>query len=322
MDERQRAAWQALGLGPIWVPRAAVQAGPTDRAQALPGQAGQADPGGRPAEPRAADPQPDGPHRADPQPADPQPADPQPAELQPVELQPVGLPLEEPQPDGFRPVEPQPDGLPPVEPQPLVRLEALRGEVAGCPKCRLARSRTQTVFGEGDPCASWMFVGEAPGAEEDARGEPFVGQSGRLLDAMLASIGLERTRDVYIANVVKCRPPGNRNPQPDEVASCEPYLHGQIALVRPVLLVLMGRFAAQALLRTTESVGALRGRVHRYDAGDFAVPAVVTYHPAYLLRTPADKAKAWRDLCAARAEHARLSAPARPSGPPRRAGAG
>ena len=150
-----------------------------------------------------------------------------------------------------------------------------------------------------------MFIGEAPGAEEDARGEPFVGQSGRLLDAMLASIGLDRDRDVYIANVIKCRPPGNRNPQPDEVASCEPYLREQIALVRPALLVLLGRFAAQSLLRTQAPIGALRGRVHRYEGAHGPVPAIVTYHPAYLLRAPLDKAKAWRDLCLACEEFAR-----------------
>ena len=196
---------------------------------------------------------------------------------------------------------------PGARPDPVRRLDALRAQVVTCPKCRLAGSRTHAVFGEGPPGAGWMIVGEAPGAQEDASGEPFVGQSGRLLDAMLAAIGLDRARDVFIANVVKCRPPGNRNPQADEIAACEPYLREQIELVRPAVLVLMGRFAAQTLLRTTEPIGALRGRVHHYGTGDGSVPALVTYHPAYLLRTPADKAKAWRDLCAARAEFVRAA---------------
>lgn len=144
-----------------------------------------------------------------------------------------------------------------------------------------------------------MVVGEAPGAEEDARGEPFVGQAGRLLDAMLAAIGLDRAAHVFIANVLKCRPPGNRNPEPDEVARCEPYLVRQVQLVDPRLIVVMGRFAAQSLLRTDASIASLRGRVHGYAIGERRVPVVVTYHPAYLLRTPQDKAKAWADLCLA-----------------------
>jgi DNA polymerase len=148
------------------------------------------------------------------------------------------------------------------------------------------------VFGVGDERASWMLVGEAPGADEDRLGEPFVGQAGRLLDNMLAALGLTRGNDVYIANVLKCRPPGNRNPQPDEVAQCSPYLLRQIGLIQPKLIVAMGRFAAQALLNTDASIASLRGRVHRY-AG---VPLVVTYHPAYLLRSLPDKAKAWIDL--------------------------
>ena len=148
-----------------------------------------------------------------------------------------------------------------------------------------------------------MIVGEAPGAEEDARGEPFVGQAGRLLDNMLASIGRSRqvdaARPVYIANVLKCRPPGNRNPQPEEVASCEPFLLRQIELVSPHLLLIMGRFAAQTILHTDAPISALRGRVHRVRVRDREVPAVVTYHPAYLLRNLVDKAKSWADLCLA-----------------------
>ena len=170
--------------------------------------------------------------------------------------------------------------------------QTLKSTVSGCTDCRLRATCKQTVFGVGDERASWMLVGEAPGADEDRLGEPFVGQAGRLLDNMLAAIGLARGSDVYIANVLKCRPPGNRNPQPDEVAQCSPYLLRQIGLIRPKLIVAMGRFAAQTLLNTDATIASLRGRVHRY-AG---VPLVVTYHPAYLLRNLPDKAKAWSDL--------------------------
>jgi DNA polymerase len=153
------------------------------------------------------------------------------------------------------------------------------------------------VPGVGDRDADWLFVGEAPGADEDARGEPFVGQAGRLLDRMLAAVGLSRTDNVYIANVLKCRPPGNRNPEPFEVAQCSPHLLRQIGLVRPKLIVAMGRFAAQTLLGTDASIASLRGRRFEYQG----VPLVVSYHPAYLLRNLPDKAKAWEDLCFARA---------------------
>jgi DNA polymerase len=174
--------------------------------------------------------------------------------------------------------------------------DELRDSVAACTACGLCRTRTHTVFGVGAQAATWMIVGEAPGAEEDARGEPFVGPAGRLLDNMLAAIGRSRASDVYIANVLKCRPPGNRNPEAGEVAQCSPFLLRQIELVQPVLLLAMGRFAAQTLLGTDASIASLRGRVHRYHG----VPCVVTYHPAYLLRNLADKAKAWEDLCFAR----------------------
>lgn len=180
---------------------------------------------------------------------------------------------------------------------------ALEAAVAGCTACALCRSRRQTVFGTGSRTARWMIVGEAPGAEEDARGEPFVGQAGRLLDSMLVSIGRSRQPDaaqtVFIANVLKCRPPANRNPQPEEVAACEPFLHRQIELLAPRLVLVMGRFAAQSLLHTDAPISALRGRIHRLPIADRVVPAVVTYHPAYLLRNLADKAKAWADLCLA-----------------------
>jgi DNA polymerase len=179
---------------------------------------------------------------------------------------------------------------------------ALREAVAGCRACSLCETRRQTVFGVGSPQAQWMVVGEAPGEQEDRLGEPFVGPAGQLLDRMLAALGLTRSADetdparqVYIANTLKCRPPGNRNPQPEELARCEPFLVRQIELVRPRLILAMGRFAVQALLRSSEPIGKLRGRVHRYQG----VPLVVTYHPAYLLRNLPDKARAWEDLCLA-----------------------
>lgn len=183
--------------------------------------------------------------------------------------------------------------------------DELQAAVAACTACGLCRTRTQTVFGVGNRAAHCMIVGEAPGAEEDARGEPFVGQAGRLLDNMLASVGLSRTQGapqsaVYIANVLKCRPPGNRNPAPDEVAPCEPHLLRQIALVQPKLVLVMGRFAAQSLLGTEASIASLRGRVHHIDVAGRRVPVVVSYHPAYLLRNLADKSKSWADLCLAR----------------------
>jgi uracil-DNA glycosylase family 4 len=172
----------------------------------------------------------------------------------------------------------------------------LKAAVSGCTACGLHKTRTQTVFGVGDENADWMLIGEAPGAEEDRLGDPFVGQAGRLLDNMLAAIDLHRSKNVYIANVLKCRPPGNRNPEPEEVAKCTPHLLRQIELIKPKLILAMGRFAAQTLLNTDASIASLRGTVHRY-AG---VPLIVTYHPAYLLRNLPDKAKAWADLVFAR----------------------
>ena len=172
----------------------------------------------------------------------------------------------------------------------------LKAKVAGCSDCKLRAGCTQTVFGVGDEKAQGMLVGEAPGSEEDRIGEPFVGQAGRLLDNMLAAISLERGRNVYIANVLKCRPPGNRNPEPDEVAKCSPHLLRQIALIQPKLILAMGRFAAQTLLGSDATIASLRGQVHQF-AG---VPLIVTYHPAYLLRNLPDKSKAWADLSFAR----------------------
>ncbi|HZZ93265.1 MAG TPA: uracil-DNA glycosylase [Usitatibacter sp.] len=175
-------------------------------------------------------------------------------------------------------------------------LEGLRDAVRECRACGLCAKRKQAVLGVGDPRAQWLFVGEGPGADEDEQGEPFVGQAGRLLDGMLAAIGLERGDAVYIANVVKCRPPGNRTPTAEEAQACAPFLDRQIELIQPKLIVALGKTAATRLLHTEASLASLRGQVHRY--GD--VPVVVTYHPAYLLRTLADKAKAWEDLLFAR----------------------
>lgn len=171
--------------------------------------------------------------------------------------------------------------------------DELRQAVAECTACALCKTRQQAVLGVGDTEADWLFVGEGPGAEEDARGEPFVGQAGKLLDAMLAAIDLQRGDNVYIANAVKCRPPDNRTPEPEETAACWPFLARQIALLKPKLIVALGKPAAQTLLQREIKVGAARGKLH-----DFAgTPLVVTYHPAYLLRNLPDKAKAWEDLC-------------------------
>lgn len=187
-----------------------------------------------------------------------------------------------------------------VDPARLARIatldwDALEAEIRSCRACRLCEKRKQAVPGVGDRRAQWLFVGEGPGAEEDQRGEPFVGAAGRLLDNMLAAIGLKRGEGVYIANAVKCRPPHNRTPEADEIAACLPFLERQIALLQPRLAVALGRPAAQALLGGEVRIGAARGRLHAHGE----LPVVVTYHPAYLLRNLADKAKAWEDLCLA-----------------------
>ena len=189
----------------------------------------------------------------------------------------------------------------PMEAEPEVQAESsavgwdeLREAVAGCTRCALHESRTQTVFGVGSPAADWMIIGEAPGAEEDRRGEPFVGRAGKLLDEMLLAIGQQR-QTVFIANILKCRPPNNRDPSAEESASCRPYLQRQIELVQPKIILAVGRIAAQQLLRSDAPVGRLRGEVHELEG----IPLVVTYHPAYLLRSPSQKRKSWDDLCLA-----------------------
>jgi uracil-DNA glycosylase len=179
----------------------------------------------------------------------------------------------------------------------------LKARVATCTRCPLCNTRTQTVFGVGSQQAEWLIVGEAPGAEEDRQGEPFVGRAGQLLNSMLRAIGLAREQ-VFIANVLKCRPPGNRDPAPAEAQECLPYLEQQIALLRPKIMLAVGRIAAQNLLRTDMTLGGLRRQVHRFGVSE--VPLVVTYHPAYLLRSPTEKRKAWEDLKFAREVCARV----------------
>lgn len=189
--------------------------------------------------------------------------------------------------------------LPADDADPLVAPEwaALERDVAGCRQCSLHETRTQTVFGVGARNAQWMIIGEAPGADEDRQGEPFVGKAGQLLNEMLRAVGLNRDQ-VFIANILKCRPPNNRDPHADEAAACMAHLHRQVALVQPGLIVATGRVAAQNLLGDDRPVGRLRGCVHRF--GEAAIPVVVTYHPAYLLRSPGQKRKVWEDLCLAR----------------------
>jgi uracil-DNA glycosylase len=174
---------------------------------------------------------------------------------------------------------------------------ALRARVAACTRCGLSATRTQTVFGVGNLHADWLIVGEAPGADEDRKGEPFVGRAGQLLNSMLHAVGLAREQ-VYIANVLKCRPPGNRDPSATEATECLPYLERQIALLKPKIMLAVGRIAAQNLLHTDKTLGSLRQQVHRFGAS--SVPLIVTYHPGYLLRTPTDKRKTWEDLKFAR----------------------
>jgi DNA polymerase len=190
----------------------------------------------------------------------------------------------------------------------LLEWRDFAADVDACVACGLARSRKKSVPGVGDPNAEWLLVGEAPGSEEDAKGEPFVGQAGKLLDNMLAALGMKRGENVYIANVLKCRPPNNRTPEQREIGACRPYLDRQIALLRPKLILALGKSAATTLLDTDATIASLRGRIHRYRG----VPLVVTYHPAYLLRNLPDKAKAWEDLLFARRTLCRRHFPEEP----------
>ncbi|MDX5151129.1 MAG: uracil-DNA glycosylase [Acidiferrobacterales bacterium] len=203
-------------------------------------------------------------------------------------------------PDTVQPEFPVSGEVATPRPEPVIRTdpspgwEQLRSAVASCQACPLHETRTQTVFGIGSENADWLFVGEAPGADEDAQGEPFVGRAGKLLNAMLFALGLAREQ-VFIANVLKCRPPNNRDPRPEEVAACEHFLRDQISLIKPRIIVALGRHAAHNLLKTDQPLSRLRGKIHTYEN----TPLLVTYHPAYLLRSPAEKAKAWADLCLA-----------------------
>lgn len=263
-----------MGVGPVWVPRQGGET-PDAMAEALPEAAVSTAPEA-PAipEPPAAD----RPARSFPgRPAAPANAPRPAAEATPHVAAPVTIP-------------------------PGLSWPELRRTIADCRACGLCEKRTQTVPGVGDEQADWLFIGEGPGADEDAQGEPFVGQAGKLLDAMLAAIDLKRGEDVYIANAVKCRPPGNRTPEPAEMAACRPFLTRQIELLQPKLLVLLGRAAADSVLGLEKPLAAMRGRVHEYQG----IPVVVTYHPAYLLRNLPEKAKAWEDLLFARRTMARL----------------
>lgn len=317
MDESQRRAWRALGLGPEWASRlpegglpgavlpadAAASAEPAAvgrpsvpaaplapaaaLASALPDPLAAAPPTNQGAHPDAGSGEDDRAPRHGAAPADARPP-PDGGAGEVVRVDPAS------DEGASSPARRRAIGIARLDWQPL------REQVTTCTACALCRTRSRTVFGVGAAQARWMLVGEAPGAEEDAKGEPFVGKAGQLLDAMLGAIGLDRRADVFIANVLKCRPPRNRDPLPEEVAACEPFLLRQLELVAPDVVLVLGRFAAQSVLGTDASIASLRGRVHRKEVGGRSIPLVVTYHPAYLLRTPADKSKSWADLLLAR----------------------
>ncbi len=190
-----------------------------------------------------------------------------------------------------------PPPIPVAERVKDANLEELSAQVIACSACGLCQGRRHAVVGQGAQPTRWLVVGEAPGEQEDRQGLPFVGRSGQLLDAMLAAVGMSRERDVFITNVIKCRPPGNRNPKPEEIAACSPYLMRQIALLKPERILVLGRFAAQTLLGTDATIGSLRGRLHQLKTDEgVQIPVIVSYHPAYLLRSPSEKARAWQDL--------------------------
>jgi len=196
-----------------------------------------------------------------------------------------------------------PPPIPVAEAVKDLNLEQLGEQVLACAACGLCKGRRHAVSGQGAQPTRWLVVGEAPGEQEDRQGLPFVGRSGQLLDAMLSSVGMSRERDVFITNVIKCRPPGNRNPKPEEIAACSPYLMRQIALLKPERILVLGRFAAQTLLGTDATIGSLRGRVHQLKTDEgVQIPVIVSYHPAYMLRSPSEKARAWQDLRLAASE--------------------
>ena len=287
---RRDALLRELGLGPLWRLRSAADVEAVDDG----------------AEPEA-------PVEEAPRPVEAAAPRQAPAERLPSARPPLGVNRAESQPADRAPARsvPPPSPAAGADPERIARIgamdwDALEAEIRACRACRLCEKRHQAVPGVGDRKARWLFVGEGPGSEEDKRGEPFVGAAGRLLDNMLASVGLQRGEDVYIANAVKCRPPHNRTPEADEIAACLPFLARQIELLQPQLIVALGRPAAQALLETEVRIGAARGK--RFDY--CGIPVVVTYHPAYLLRNQWDKAKAWEDLCFARREMATLGSKA------------
>jgi uracil-DNA glycosylase family 4 len=280
LDERQTAMLAEMGIAPWWAPRALL---PQPRVATA-----------------AAERAPEPPVLPRPRAATPAtpPAVPPASPSQPAAGQPPAVPS--------APVHPHAAAALDID---ALDWDALHAAIHACQRCALAGCRQRAVPGVGDRRPDWLIVGEAPGEEEDRQGEPFVGRAGQLLDRMLAAMGLRRGQGVYIANVIKCRPPRNRNPEPDEIARCTPYLLRQIALLQPRLVLAMGRFAAQTLLAEggcdapdtllRTPLGRLRGRVYTARLAGLALPVVVTYHPAYLLRNPADKAKAWADLCLA-----------------------
>jgi DNA polymerase len=189
-------------------------------------------------------------------------------------------------------------------PGPVEALHRQEQELQGCPRCKLSQGRTTIVFGSGNPRAELVCIGEAPGADEDVQGKPFVGRAGQLLTKMLQAVGLDRDRDCYIANIIKCRPPQNRSPESEEIAACEPFLRAQLATIQPKVILALGSFAAQTLLRTKEPIGKLRGRIFPYHS----MLLIPTFHPAFLLRNPGQeyRRQAWEDLKLARREYDRL----------------
>ena len=292
MTQRQRIL-KELGLTPLWQLRGAEQPAPAadEPEEIAPVEAiVSAAPAPRPA---------------------PKPAIAAPSRTEASDALPAWLNDEIPLPDLLPPLDQDDLDAPPAAAKPsresriaALDWQGLQADVAACRACELCKTRTQTVFGVGDAKADWLIVGEAPGADEDQQGEPFVGQAGKLLDNMLKALDLQRGHGVFIANVLKCRPPQNRDPNPQETAQCEPYLLRQIELIQPKIIVAVGRIAAQSLLKNEAKIGSLRGKVHSYHG----VPLIIiTYHPAYLLRSPAEKAKAWQDLCLARATYRQLS---------------
>ncbi|OHX13180.1 uracil-DNA glycosylase [Chromobacterium sphagni] len=274
---------QTMGLGPAWQPRDSwFEQHPAILLQAKIAADAATDAGITPASPQAMQ--------------DAMDAEPIAIQLATADAAPAPLPVMPPSPEPSPLAASVATAIVQARPEQTLDWPQLERQVADCQRCRLCETRTQTVFGRGNPKARWLLIGEAPGEQEDRQGLPFVGKAGQLLDNMLAATGLDREQDVYIANVLKCRPPGNRNPAPDEIAACHGYLQQQIHHIQPTLILALGRFAAQTLLQTEESIGRLRGQVHRYQD----VPMVVSYHPAYLLRNQPDKAKAWQDLLLAK----------------------